>query len=208
MPTRLINVGKGDDSLVRIWEPGPKDECYDYIALSHPWGAPPHFVTNVGNLKLHKDGIQVKNLPATFRDAIRTTRALSKQFLWIDSLCIIQGPGGDFEDQAKKMETVFSSAYCVLVASRAYSQTDGFLQPRTRERDYVALREKDDGSPFYICENIDHFDSHVLNGHLHRRGWVLQEHALAHRSVFFTEEQTYFECGDGVRCETLTKMTK
>jgi hypothetical protein len=206
IPTRLIDVGHDGERLIRVWEPAPSDMC-EYIALSHPWGKEPHFVTNIKNLAQHKDRIDVNDLPATFRDAVSTTRALGKRYLWIDSICIIQGPGGDFQEQVEKMETVFSSAYCVLVASRAYNQTDGFLQPR-RERDYIALREKGNGAPFYICENIDDFNSHVLNGHLNKRGWVLQEHALARRSVFFTEDQTYFECGDGVRCETLTRMSK
>jgi hypothetical protein len=48
----------------------------------------------------------------------------------------------------------------------------------------------------------------VLGGELHSRGWVLQEHALARRTLFFTEHQTYFECGNGVRCETSTKLSK
>ncbi|KAK0714711.1 hypothetical protein B0H67DRAFT_220442 [Lasiosphaeris hirsuta] len=89
------------------------------------------------------------------------------------------------------METVFSSAYCVLAASRAHNQTDGFLHPR-RERDCVMMREGPRGPPFYICEDIDDFDLHVLNGHLNKKGWVLQEHALARRTIFFTERQTYW----------------
>jgi hypothetical protein len=60
----------------------------------------------------------------------------------------------------------------------------------------------------YVCESIDNFKEHVLDGALNRRGWVLQEHALARRTVFFTTHQTYFECGRGVRCETMTKMSK
>ncbi|KAI3336766.1 hypothetical protein HD806DRAFT_517809 [Xylariaceae sp. AK1471] len=205
MPTRLIDVGYDGDQNVIVWEPGEGDAA-EYVALSHPWGREPHFVTNVENLHRHKEGIRLIDLPATFRDAVLTTRALGKQHLWIDSICIIQGPGGDFQQQATRMETVFSSAYCVLAASRAHNQVDGFLGPR-RERDYVTLHEGLDNTPFYICENIDAFDAHVLGGHLHKRGWVLQEHALARRTIFFTEHQTYWECGDGVRCETLTKMS-
>jgi hypothetical protein len=198
-------VGREGEEYVRLWETGPKD-IEDYIALSHPWGQGPHFVTNVVNLAQHKEGIKITDLPSTFRDAIITTRALSKRYLWVDSICIIQGPGGDFASEAKKMENVFSSAYCVIAASRAHNQIDGFLQDR-REREYVTIQKGAD-SPFYICEHIDNFDRHVLNGHLSKRGWVLQEHALARRTVFFTEHQTYWECGDGVRCETLAKMSK
>ncbi|KAH8897353.1 HET-domain-containing protein, partial [Thozetella sp. PMI_491] len=206
LPTRLLDVGHDGDDFVRLWETGLHD-VGEYIALSHPWGRAPHFVTDPDNLEQHKKGIPFRDLPATFRDAITVTRSLGKRYLWIDSICIMQGPRGDFAAQAKKMETVFSSAYCVLAASRSHSHFEGFLQDR-RPRDYVTIRGSgNDAVPFYICENIDYFDHHVLEGHLNKRGWVLQEHALARRTIFFTEHQTYWECGDGVRCETLTKMS-
>lgn len=206
MPTRVINVGREGDRYVRLWEPGPQDK-EDYIALSYPWGHPPHFVTTRANFLENKDGMGVSKLPATFQDAILTTRALGKQYLWIDGLCIIQGPDGDFQIQAKKMETIFHSAYCVLAASRAYNQKDGFLG-RRQPREYVTVKQAPGASAFYICENIDDFASDILDGHLNKRGWVLQEHALARRTIFFAERQTYWECGDGVRCETMTRMTK
>jgi hypothetical protein len=50
------------------------------------------------------------------------------------------------------------------------------------------------------------FNRDVVLSPLNRRGWVLQEHALARRTIFFTENQMYWECGDGVRCETLGKL--
>lgn len=204
MPTRVIDAGYDGDENVRLWETGPHDK-ERYVALSHPWGGPPHFTTTIHNVGQHRQGISLATLPATFRDAIYTTRALGIRYLWIDSICIINGLEGDFHTQAQQMESVFSLAHCVLAASRAHSQADGFLQAR-HHRDYVSLTHGE--LPYYICEYIDDFDRDVLRGHLNRRGWILQEHALARRTVFFTETQTYFECGDGVRCETLAKMTK
>jgi hypothetical protein len=104
------------------------------------------------------------------------------------------------------MEDVFSSAYCVIAASRARGQRDGFLGPRTPRKFLTFQRGTE--KPFYVCQPVDDFNQHVLEGHLNRRGWVLQEHALARRTIFFTEDQTYFECGKGVRCETLAKMSQ
>ncbi len=201
-------MGRAGDDTVRLWEPGPDDK-EEYVALSHSWGKEAHFVTHTGNVEQYKkDGIPLARLPATFRDAVITTRAIGKRNLWIDSICIIQGPGGDFEAQAKNIGSVFGLAYCVVAASRAHNHTDGFLGAR-RARDYVTLKENGpDGAPYYVCENIDDFALDVLDGHLNKRGWVLQEHALARRTIFFAERQTYWECGDGVRCETLTRMKK
>ncbi|RWA04754.1 hypothetical protein EKO27_g10343 [Xylaria grammica] len=175
-----------------------KDDVSEYVTLSHPWGDPPHFVSTTENIDQHRKNINLDKLPATFRDAILTTRAIGERYLWIDSICILQGPGGDFHVEAGRMEAVFSSAYCVLAASRAHNQRDGFLGPR-RERDYVAMYDPHRNANFFLCENIDAFDRHVLGRHLHKRGWVLQEHALARRTIFFTEHQTYWECGDGVQ---------
>jgi hypothetical protein len=134
------------------------------------------------------------------------TRELGVRYLWIDSLCIIQGKDGDFEDEAERMETVFSEAYCVIAASRATGTSDGFLRDRPNREVVKFKRGLED--PFYVCEAIDDFQHDVIEGHFNKRGWVLQERALARRTIYFTAKQTYWECGDGVRCETLTKMEK
>jgi hypothetical protein len=134
------------------------------------------------------------------------TRELGHRYLWIDSICIIQGPDGDFNKEAKRMEDVFGSAYCVLAASSAKGQSDGFLTKRDEREHLTFIREG--LPPFHICRFIDDFGQHVLEGSLNKRGWVLQERALARRTIYFTNKQTYWECGGGVRCETLTQMHK
>lgn len=154
------------------------------------------------------DGLKVDDLPATFRDAVGVTRAIGIPYLWIDSLCIIQGKDGDFVQEAKRMELVYSGAYCVLAASRDPGHYAGFLEKQRRPRQSVALPGKTGNPVFYVGEMIDDFNAHVLEGKLSKRGWVLQEHALARRTVFFTDQQVYFECGDGIRCETMVKMKK
>ncbi|KAH8895808.1 hypothetical protein GQ53DRAFT_792351 [Thozetella sp. PMI_491] len=194
LPTRLIDVGEIGDPTIRLWETSA-DDVGEWMALSYQWGAGPHFFTNRGNLAQHISGMEYATLPPTFKDAVVVTRALKRRYLWIDSICIIQGKDDDFNDEAKWMEEVYSGAYCVLAASRAAGHYSGFLQARNA-RDYVTLRRKTQEAPFYFCEMIDDFDRHVL-----------QEHALARRTIFFTEHQTYWECGGGVRCETMTKMS-
>lgn len=153
-----------------------------------------------------KREIRFNEMPKTFRDAVTITRDLGVQYLWIDSICIIQGPEGDFSSEAKRMEDVFSQAYCVLAASSASGQHDGFIKPRL-ERRYVPVKRYGKSS-IYISEFVDDFGQYVLQSRLNRRGWVLQERVLARRTIYFTPEQSFWECGSGVRCETLTKMDK
>lgn len=205
LPTRLIELGNRDSGSARLYETQEGDTM-KYIALSHPWGIPPHFCTYTSNVERYKQKIDCNELPATFNHAVIITRELGVRYLWIDSICIIQGSDGDFNKEAKRMEDVFSSAYLVLAASSATGQNDGFLKKR-EDREYLTFT-RDRLPPFYVCRFVDDFNRDVLEGPLNKRGWVLQERALAHRTIYFTNKQTYWECGGGVRCETLTKMQK
>ena len=205
LPTRLLDVGPRTSPTVKIYETQPTDSL-EYLALSHPWGKPPHFCTFRTTLEQYKQKIEFSVLPDTFQHAITITRELGLRYLWIDSLCIIQGWDGDFKEEAKTMEDVYSKAYCVLAVSSAKGQNDGFLKPRTG-REYLTF-QRGDRPPLYVCRFLDDFNEHVLESPLNHRGWVLQERALAKRTIYFTDKQTYWECGDGVRCETLTKMHK
>ncbi|KAI0199922.1 HET-domain-containing protein [Astrocystis sublimbata] len=215
LPTRLIDVGTAESPELRLIETHETTLRNErYVALSHPWGnndEHPPFCTLRNDrsgqgreLAAFKCRIPEEELPATFRDAVVTTRSIHVRYLWIDSLCILQGDDGDFEEESQHMETVFSSAHCVLAASRATDQHDGFLKPLS-PRKYLTIQRGNE-QPFYICEWIDDFSKHVLEGSLNQRGWVLQERALARRTIYFTKEQTYFECGNGIRTQSLTKM--
>lgn len=210
LPTRLIDVGTLGDPRLRLVETAhEKLANVKYIALSHPWGDTTQyrpFSTLRKTVDAYKVAIPYEKLPATFKDAVICTRNLNIRYIWVDSICIIQGKDGDFNEEATRMEDVFSGAFCVLAASRASNQHDGFLGPRAKQQ-FITMKRTDQ-KPFYVCKTINNFSKDVIDGSLNKRGWVLQERALARRTIYFTASQTYFECGEGIRCETLTKMRK
>ncbi|KAM0424535.1 hypothetical protein ACHAPT_010251 [Fusarium lateritium] len=209
LPTRLIEISEG---IVRVLEVDSCDrerpEIFQYTALSHRWGDDKHhhhFKTTSDNIADRRIGVPIKTLPSMFQDAIKVTRELGLRYIWIDSMCIIQeGHLCDFETEAKHMETVFRLAHCVIAASRSAGTSHGFLGPRP-ERARVILPSSS-GDAQYVCEAIDDFQHQIVEGDLNKRGWVLQERVLARRTIYFGGVQTYWECGEGVRCETLTKM--
>ncbi|OHF04101.1 heterokaryon incompatibility protein [Colletotrichum orchidophilum] len=156
------------------------------------------------NAKLEEEHIDFYRLPKTFQDAITVTRGLGVDYIWIDTLCIIQNDMDDWENESTKMEEVFSAAYCTISAASAKSSLDGFLSDRP-PRPSVHLRFN--GSPdLYVCRYIDDFHQDVELAEINRRGWVLQERALSRRSIYFTPKQVYWECGHGIRCETLSLL--
>jgi hypothetical protein len=208
LPTRVINVGDGEnrDRLHLCDVQGKQGK---YVALSHCWGNSKPLSTTKKTIEAHCQAIKFDDLPKTFQDAVIITRALGIQFLWIDSLCIIQDDEVDWEHEAKCMGKVFASAYCTIAATSAKDSTEGFLIPRSVKHS-VRLVDKSVNNQFevYACEVGGNFDHDVGHGVLNQRGWVFQERALSPRTIHFTATQTYWECGSVIRCENLIQMTK
>lgn len=63
-----------------------------------------------------------------FRDAITITRKPHIQYLWIDSLYIIQDDVEDWKRESCLVEKVFPSAYCTIAATDPRSLEHGILQ--------------------------------------------------------------------------------
>lgn len=207
LPTRLIDIGSGTESMVRLFETKPGDSL-TYIALSHPSGQPPLFYTTLDNIAQYMEYIPFETLPTTYQDAITVTRGLGIRYLWIDSICIMEYYPEDFFSEAKRMEDVFSQAYCVLAACSESGQQDGFLKRREEPGPPIHFNEPSCEAVIRITSFIDDFERYVLQSPLQQRAWTLQERALARRTIYFTSVQMFWECGTGVLCETMTKMNK
>ncbi|CAI0644692.1 unnamed protein product [Colletotrichum noveboracense] len=206
IPTRLVYVGTGSDPSLRLIETRDVKVNGPYVALSHCWGVlrkEQRVCTYADNIEMFKKKIPFQTLPRTFQDAVTVTRALGVSYLWIDSLCIIQEDGEDWRSEAARMEDVFSSAYCTIAASSSTSSLDGFIAKRAQR---AAIGIQTSQGTLYLAEVIDDFKTHVEKSVLNTRGWVLQERALSRRTIHFTSTQMYWECGEGVHCETLAEL--
>ncbi|OLN81982.1 Interleukin-1 receptor-associated kinase 4 [Colletotrichum chlorophyti] len=202
MPTRLVKVTEP----MQLLDSSRIEPC-QYIALSHCWGQlqkHERFCLSRSNYSQLRERIDFDRLPKTFKDAIVVTRGLGIDYIWIDTLCIIQDDKKDWENESTKMEEVFSAAYCTISAASAKSSLDGFLSDR-QPRPCVQLRMKN-SRDLYVCSYIDDFHQDVELAEINRRGWVLQERALSRRSIYYTPNQVYWECGEGIRCETLGRL--
>jgi hypothetical protein len=164
------------------------------------------YCTTADNISHRLEGFRISELPKTFQDAIRVTKELGIQYLWIDSLCIIQegDNGEDWRKESKLMETVYSSAYCTIAATSAKDMKDGFLD-REASPEYLHVRSIS-GQGLYVCAGSDDFESDVETAELNTRVWVVQERVLSLRTIHFSANLMYWECGAGIHCENLTTM--
>jgi hypothetical protein len=181
-PTRLVEVGTETEPLLRLVETDGINNFNDkYVALSFPWGnisMYPPFCTFPYDYEAFKQRIPENELPQTFKDAVICTRRLGMRYIFIDSICILQGPDGDFSEEVKRYEDIFGGAALVIAATRTQHQNSGLFGSRP-QRQYVTFRRKDE-KPFYVCEAIDDFSKDVIKSPLNARGWILQERALHH----------------------------
>ncbi|PQE28270.1 tol protein [Rutstroemia sp. NJR-2017a WRK4] len=218
LPSRVLDVGDSKNSKsLRLYlsHSEGRGERGRYITLSHCWGnvdpsVKDKYCTYLCNVKDRFQGIDFDDLPKTFQNAVTVTQELGIRFLWIDSMCIIQPHKGcskrgcdssyDWSWEGKIMERYYGRSYCTIAATSTSDSTQGFLNPRPIRR-HVTLNQSSE-SQLYICKNINNFRNDVEDGPLNQRGWVLQERALSCRTIHFTENQIYWECGQGICCET------
>ncbi|KAL9107667.1 MAG: hypothetical protein Q9227_007474 [Pyrenula ochraceoflavens] len=63
--------------------------------------------------------VPVEELTKTFRDAIEITRSFGLEYLWIDSLCIIQDSHSDWEHESMMMSSVYGGSTINIAAAGA-----------------------------------------------------------------------------------------
>ena len=202
LPTRVIDVG-GRNGVENPYLYISKAEKKSYVALSHCWcnheAASKTITTTLATLERRIESIPLHDLPQTFQDAITITRRLGIQYLWIDSLCIIQDSHYDWEAEAANMGRIYQGSIFTLSALEARDSHCGFLPERWCDIDTneIELYEysKD---PMYI-RPIPPILSQVLSrAPLFQRAWALQERLLSVRILHFAKEQMYWECHKGL----------
>ena len=209
LPRRVVALNRSDLSSIRIYE--TLGETDKYIALSHCWGASPTMTTTSQDIERMRDGFPSKDLPATFRDAIRCACMLDVQYVWIDALCIIQDDQADWEAESATMCDVYSNAYLVVVAASAEGDHAGFLKERSRIFHGIPLESKEGSRVYDIW--MQHSMPHapismerrhllaMIDGRTENRAWCLQETALARRTVYFHQSEILWECSTCTDCE-------
>ncbi|WYZ43235.1 hypothetical protein EsH8_VI_000934 [Colletotrichum jinshuiense] len=166
------------------------------MTLSHCWGLHPVVRTIHETLKSHLQALPLSSLPNTFRDAVLITRALGVQYLWIDSLCIVQDSREDWERESAKMGMIYFSSYLTIAASAAKDSTGGCFVPRDNSS-HAQVKATDPDyrrtAKVFIRPCPGDFST-LSQRTLHTRAWVLQEQILSARMINFDVDQLLWRC--------------
>ncbi|KAI0191066.1 HET-domain-containing protein [Astrocystis sublimbata] len=208
LPTLLLAIGKDPIHLINTTGK-PKVR---YVALSYCWGVTQKTLLSRKNKQQLLKGIVSAELDNAIQEAIHVTRQIGFEYLWIDSLCIIQGDkDGDSDKEITtteiaRMDEIYHNATLTLIPSRAASVQESFL----------SRREAAGSSQSHLIFKLPHFNmnsplqdgtvtliptgviEYEMKGHSiepwSQRAWTLQESIVSRRRLQFGLRDTTWTC--------------
>jgi hypothetical protein len=185
-----------------------------YATLSHCWGKLAISKLTTENIASFSEQIPYESLCKTFQDFFATVKRFGLEYVWIDSLCIIQDDDDDWRRESSLMIQVYGGSTSNIAATSGSDGNAGLFSSRnplsiqkcyievsddTVDQDYGALYEV---SRTGICVR------EVARSPLGQRAWCLQESFLAPRTLHFGKELVW-ECRESILSETFsTDMTQ
>jgi Heterokaryon incompatibility protein (HET) len=172
-----------------------------YAALSYCWGTLQPKATRTSNVIAYLEGIQLSSLPQTLQDAVIVTRKLGLQYLWVDSMCIIQDSDEDKAHEIGRMERIYSNAYVTISASSSVDCTAGFLSHRELNKEYIKipfqteLKESTNLAIRSIRGPGDGYYGVIRSEPIESRAWTFQESFMSRRILIFSSHQLFWACG-------------
>lgn len=220
-PKRLLKICDHETDMIQLVDSSSVQNT-EYATLSHRWGKPdPPKLSAIRDdsngrisMKDLESGVPLATLPRTFRDAFKIVSHCWLQYLWIDSLCILQdqnvdGKNADWEREAAKVGDIYAGAVFNIAALSGLN-SDGGLFPRQEEllisvihqktvrqasRIPPHLRQDVKTTSTVLCDSdLIGFKGAILDSELLSRGWVFQEILLSPANLFCTSEQMWWSC--------------
>ncbi|KAJ4987408.1 heterokaryon incompatibility protein [Stagonosporopsis vannaccii] len=209
VPTRLLDISGAPETAVLVIETAKTTVQGPYCSLSHCWGKPDFVQLRDNNRKSYMtDGVPWSLLTNNFKQAIEIARFLDIRYIWIDSLCIIQGSTADWGREASKMHLVYRHSYCNIAIADSIGQYGGAFREREPLDVSPVKYIPRDGSSMFSGRNWralseDLWARELLQSSLYTRGWVFQERMLAPRILHFARSQVFWDCPSLSACEAL-----
>ncbi|KAL6807344.1 heterokaryon incompatibility domain-containing protein [Trichoderma sp. SZMC 28013] len=212
LPKRLLHVpeisnSNADFGIKLVTTEG---ETGTYACLSHCWGDPTliHTKTLSSTIDEYYDFIPWTQLPKTFQDAVILCRKLCIEYLWIDSLCIIQNSRSDWEVESTKMGNIYRNSYITIAASASPGSFGGCFS-KTRPDHCIAIKEPGQPDVYVGIRDCNGAGKSTKNMEasffkhfpLFSRAWVYQERMLSRRLLYCNKSEFQVGCQEALQCE-------
>ncbi|KAI0869786.1 heterokaryon incompatibility protein-domain-containing protein [Hypoxylon argillaceum] len=174
-----------------------------YLTLSHRWGDNKFILLNSRNLEQFLKGIPLDDpeFNRTFIDAMKITADLKYEYIWIDSLCIVQNDNADWEAECPRMGFIYLNGDCNLSANGVLGTKNALMCDRDPTIHTPVLF---DTVPGVGSRYVVHIPGDTQSSQMHskqiyepplfQRGWIVQEQVMAPRSLHFMEDKLAWVC--------------
>ncbi|KAF2169148.1 hypothetical protein M409DRAFT_64912 [Zasmidium cellare ATCC 36951] len=196
LPTRVIDVHSEPPKLVLS-----RGAVGKYLALSHCWGGAISVLLTTKTIDPFQEELPMDQIPRNFEDAITITRRLGVQYLWIDSLCIMQDCKEDWTVESKKMGQVYRDSVLTIYAAAATGSTSGILCKGSNNGSQARAAIKVFNNELLEVAVAGKWDPDLesmkvleRSSPLNKRGWTLQELTLSPRQLHFGKDGIYWRC--------------
>jgi len=129
-PTRLLKISNPEFTTVQLILTAQNRPTSSYLTLSHCWGQLNFLKLTSNTLPQLLVGIRILTLPKTFQDAVQMAIFLGIEYIWIDSLCILQDSAEDWRVQSSQMGDVYSNGILNIAATASADGNGGLTIPR------------------------------------------------------------------------------
>jgi hypothetical protein len=169
-----------------------------WVTLNHCWGNARPMTTATNTLEARTKGIRFEKLPLTFQDAVKITRELDFQYLWIDSLCILQDSPKDWQAQSVRMGEIYRDSALCIAAEEAVDSDAGIFNSLKAKRDKrhaeICYASGSIEGTKRICPAKIITKIHDRKTPLSSRAWTLQEMTLPDRVLRYDQDSVFWRC--------------
>ena len=201
LPTRLLDIGTASTGSVTLGHTSDIAKRSPlglrHATLSHCWGAGCPLRLERSYIDTFTRAVPHEQLPQTYRDSVEVGRALGIQYLWIDSLCILQDDPDEWNREAARMGDVYEHSYVTIAASHSKDDTGGLffaIDPGTAYPFGIRAPNVPGQCKGYLCFDALAGYGSIVRAPLSTRAWFLQERLLSRRLIHFTGERVYWRC--------------
>lgn len=187
LPSRLIHVrttcsGEQPQLRARLVDVQSLPVNFKYVTLSHAWGQHKFLTLTSENIYQFRQYIpfSAPDFNQTFKDALRLTVELGYNYIWIDSLCIIQdSPASDWAYECPRMGSIYCNSDLNLSASGFEHARCGMFGPPRRLAVPPTIWYPGEHVRVIYCS-----DYIPKNMPLNRREWIIQENILVSHTLY------------------------
>lgn len=143
-------------------------------------------------------------MPKTVRESFAIVSKLGIRYIWIDALCIVQDDEMEWAEESARMGGIYRGSVVTIAVPSSQSVDQGCFNTHSRSHfdkfgrlhRVNSVLKSGASSSIYIYgqSRPDLHEQEIAHGPWVRRGWTFQEQIFAHRVIYYSESQLFWQC--------------